>query len=96
MWLLSTKKQYLTFTDLKGIGHIGTKDPKMNFYQNIKSLEADMSESNVILNSFSISYTRFSDSPIQSRCEDWVSPNVLFQIEDKDKNIGKFLRKIWD
>ena len=96
MWIVNENIQYVTFIDPKGIGHVGINDPKVNFYQTIKSLEADMNDSNVILNSFIISNTRFSDLPVQGSREDWESKNVLFQLEDNEKYIGKMISRVWD
>ena len=96
MWLVNKNIQNVTFIDPKGIGHVGIDDPKVNFSQTIKSLEADLGDSNVVLNSFIISNTRFNDLPIQGNREDWESKNVLFQVEDKGKYIGRMLGKFRD
>ena len=96
MWLVNKNIQYVTFIDPKGIGRVGIDDPKINFYQTIKGLEEDLGDSSVILNSFIISNTRFSDLPIQGNREDWESKNVLFQVEDKGKYIERMLGKIKD
>jgi hypothetical protein len=91
MWFVNKNIQYVTFIDPKGIGRVGIDDPKINFYKTIKTLEADLHDSNVILNSFIVSNTRFSDLPIQGNREDWESKNVLFQVEDKEKYIDRML-----
>ena len=75
----------------KGIGRVGIEDPKINFFQTIKGLEKDLGDPNVILNSFIISNTRFSDLPVQGSREDWEAKNVLFQVDDKDEYVGRIV-----
>lgn len=91
MWLADGDTQHVTFIDPKGIGQVGIEDPKINFYQTIKGLEEDLGDSDVILNSFIISNTRFSDLPVQGSREEWEAKNVLFQVEDKEEYIGRML-----
>jgi len=91
MWLADGDTQYVTFIDPKGIGRVGIEDPKINFYQTIKGLEEDLGDSDVILNSFIISNSRFSDLPVQGSREEWEAKNVLFQVEDKEEYIGRMV-----
>ncbi len=94
MWLVDDDTQYVTFIDPKGIGRVGIEDDKINFYQTIKGLQKDLSDSNVILNSFIISNTRFSDLPVQGSREDWENKNVLFQVENKENYISRILNGV--
>lgn len=94
MWLVDGDTQRVTFIDPKGIGRVGIEDPKINFFKTIKGLETDLGDPNVILNSFIISNTRFSDLPVQGNREDWEAKNVLFQVEDKDEYVGKMLSNV--
>jgi hypothetical protein len=89
MWLVDGDNQNVTFIDPKGIGRVGIEDPKINFFKTIKVLETELGDPNVILNSFIISNTRFSDLPVQGNREDWGAKNVLFQVDDKDEYIGR-------
>jgi len=89
MWLVDGDTQRVTFIDPKGIGRVGIEDPKINFFKTIKGLETELGDPNVILNSFIISNTRFSDLPVQGNREDWEAKNVLFQVEDKDEYVGR-------
>jgi len=89
MWLVDGDPQYVSFIDPKGIGHVGINDDKVEFYKTIKELEKKLGDPNVILNSFIISNTSFSDLPVQGSREDWEAKNVLFQVEDKDRYVGK-------
>ena len=101
LWLLVGGKQYVCLVDPKGIRNLdGPDDPKISFYQTIKTLERRLGDPNVILNSFIIASTR------HQQVDHWRDPtgqpmskaafearHVLFQPEDKATYIGKMLRK---
>jgi hypothetical protein len=102
LWLLDGGKQYVSFVDPKGIRNLdGADDPKISFYQTIKTLEKRLVDPTVILNSFIIANTRYE------QVDHWLTPgtgqkmskaafearHVLFQNEDKATYIGKMLRK---
>lgn len=92
MWLVVGNQQYVSFIDPKGIGRIGLSDPKVEFYKTIKYLENDLSDPNIILNSFIVSNSEFHTLPIQKQNmskEDWENKHVFFQKEDQDTYIKK-------
>jgi hypothetical protein len=100
VWLLLAGKQYISFVDPKGIRNLsGVDDPKISFFQEIKTLEARCADPDVILNSFIISNTpqeqvAFWGGHGQRMTKaDFEARHVLFQTEDKDTYIGKMLRK---
>ena len=101
LWLLVGGNQYVSFVDPKGIRNLdGADDPKISFFQTIKTLEQRLADPNVILNSFIIANTR------HEQVDHWLTPgtgqkmsktafearHVLFQNEDKATYIGKMLR----
>ena len=101
LWLLIAGKQYVSFVDPKGIRNLdGADDPKISFFQTIKTLEQRLADPNVVLNSFIIANTRYE------QVDHWLTPgtgqrmskadfearHVLFQNEDKATYIGKMLR----
>ena len=103
LWLLIGGKQYVSFVDPKGIRNLdGPDDPKISFYQTVKTLEKRLADPQVILNSFIIANTRFE------QVDHWLTPgvgtkmskadfearHVLFQNEDKATYIGKILRAV--
>lgn len=63
MWILYKDKQYITFVDPKGIRYLegGEQNPKNNFYKEIKDIEKRIGNSRIILNSFMLSFTTFTD-----------------------------------
>lgn len=85
LWILKDGKQYINFCDPKGIRNLNPKtDPKINFHKLLKEKEAKLADSSVVLNSFIISNTPFSE--IQDLHTDiskieMDSKNVLFQNE---------------
>ena len=59
MWIIEGDKQYVSFIDPKGIFNLELSDPKIEFYKTIKTLESQLGDPNVILNSFIISVTPY-------------------------------------
>ena len=101
LWLLVGGKQYISFVDPKGIRNLdGADDPKISFFQTIKTLEKRLADPNVILNSFIIANTRYEQvdhwrdttgKPMTKAV--FEARHVVFQNEDKAGYIGKLLRK---
>jgi len=59
VWLLDGKKQYVSFVDPKGIRNLDSNDPKINFFQTIKTVEKQLGDKDMILNSFIVSVTPY-------------------------------------
>lgn len=95
LWLIKERKQYISFVDPKGLTHMGLKDLKVQFYKNIKDIEREMKDPNVIFNSFIISNTIFEQLSLVkeniSKAE-FEKNNILFQ-EDRDY-IDKLIERI--
>lgn len=60
MWVMEGTKQYISFIDPKGIFNLEPNDPKIEFYKTIKTIEKQLDDPNVILNSFIVSVTPYS------------------------------------
>lgn len=82
LWLLDGDKQYVSFVDPKGIFNLAPNDPKIEFYKTIKSVEKQLGDKNVILNSFIVSVTPYHKvrniHGAESQ-EDFASKHILFQ-----------------
>lgn len=95
IWLVSERKQFITFADPKGIRNLSIDDPKVEFATTIKELEAELADPNVVLNSFIISNTAF-ESLINTGTtltkEEMNQKHILFQYDDKDT----YIQKIFD
>lgn len=60
VWLLLAQRQYITFTDPKGIRNLqGANDPKIRFHETIKGLEQRLGDPKMTLNSFVVSVTPY-------------------------------------
>lgn len=98
MWIIQGKKQYIVFIDPKGIRNIdgGEKNPKIQFYKEIKDIESRMANPNIVLNSFIVTPTRFVEIQRSWRGnitkEQLESCNVLLQ-KDDPKHIEKLINK---
>lgn len=99
MWIIKDKKQYITFIDPKGIRSIAGEEnnPKIQFYKTIKDIESRIGNPDVVLNSFIVTPTRFSEIQHSWRGtitrEQLESCNVLFQ-KDDPKYIEKLVNKV--
>jgi len=93
LWLLAGGQQHVIFVDPKGIRNLGATDPKIQFHETIKEIEARLGDSTVSLQSFIVSNTpsatmqmlwRMDKSEMQKR-------HVLFQEEDRDTYVRNLL-----
>ena len=95
LWLLAGDRQYISFVDPKGIRNIGFTDPKIQFFETIKHIEARLADPAVTLNSFIVSNT-----PSHVIKRQWVvdkadmtTRHILFQDEDRSTYIQALLSK---
>ncbi|GIV24574.1 MAG: hypothetical protein KatS3mg026_0266 [Bacteroidia bacterium] len=96
LWLLVQDKQYVSFIDPKGLRNLeGPEDPKIRFHQTIKDLEQQLGDPEVVLNSFILSSTPWSQVRWWREGKDaFEARNVLFQREDRATYIKKLLEKM--
>ena len=59
VWLLDKNKQYVSFIDPKGIRNLDFNDPKIRFFKTIKTVEKQLGDKDMILNSFIVSVTPY-------------------------------------
>ncbi len=96
LWLLVGGKQHVVFVDPKGIRNIGADDPKIDFYREIKTIQARLGDPDVELHSFIVSGTPSSamrmlwglDKPAM------LARHILFQEEDKDSYVRVMLERV--
>jgi len=65
--MLDGDKQYVTFIEPHGILHEDQDSDKIKFAQQIKLIQERIGDSNVILNSFILSWTKYSELPWKDR-----------------------------
>lgn len=63
LWVVdhNSGTQWLNFVDPKGIRQMDLHDPKFGLYQEVKELENQIADSNLVLNSFILSITKLKD-----------------------------------
>ena len=80
VWVLTEGLQYITFVDPKGIIHEFTLDsPKLQLHKVIKEKEAALSDPQIVLNSFILSWTPYNQVS-------WISSGVTKQ-SVQDRNV---------
>ena len=95
LWLLAGDRQYISFVDPKGIRNIGFTDPKIQFFETIKHIEARLADPVVTLNSFIVSNTPSHVIKRQWAVDkaDMTTRHILFQDEDRNTYIQALLSK---
>ncbi|MGN0820416.1 MAG: DEAD/DEAH box helicase family protein [Akkermansia sp.] len=99
MWIIdkTTKQQYLTFIDPKGLRNVPFTSPKLNFAEEIKALQKAVNQNcdnPIILNSVILSSTPYSDEILKQHThEEYDSKHILFLGEDYLPKLFKFARK---
>ena len=96
MWLVEGKKQQIIFIDPHGMrmAQGGFNDPKVRFYREVKTLERQIGDADVALDSFVISVTPFGQIGLWDNRltqKDFEDQHVLFQDES-----GAYIAKIFD
>jgi len=98
LWLAIGKEQYITFVDPKGIRNLeGLSDPKIQFHQKIKDLEARLNDPAVKLHSFILSNTSYAQVSWWEKGitkEELEAHHVLFQVEDRASYVKRLLDKV--
>ncbi len=100
MWIIKDGKQYISFIDPKGIRNSNPRnDPKMELATSIKGIEADLGDTNTILNSFILSNTSLdtlNELHTNLTYQFFEDKNVLFQTDRKSSYIGSMFDRILD
>lgn len=96
LWLIVGDRQFITFVDPKGIRNVGFSDPKIQFYQTIKDIEARLGDPAVTLSSFIISNTPSHVMRMLWSVEksDMETRNILFQDEDKSDYVKTMMQRV--
>ena len=98
LWLIEGEHQHVVFIDPKGIRNLKKQleNEKITLFKELKSeIEPSLKDSNVTLDSFIISNTKYYE------VEDWGTPkefqnhHVLFQKDDEDY-IGMMMERIFE
>ncbi len=99
LWTLQKEKQYITFVEPHGLLHEGPASEKVLFYKTIKKVEARLhrenpKNSNIILNSFILSWSEYQLLKWGLTQEDLENRHVLFMGNDRDSYVGKLFSRL--
>ncbi|MEW6671828.1 MAG: DEAD/DEAH box helicase family protein [Thermodesulfobacteriota bacterium] len=94
LWVLKHGKQYVTFLEPHGLLHEGPGSEKVKFHKTIKEVEKRLNDSEVILNSFILSWSRFPQLKWDKSQQELEAMNVLFMTDDRDNYIRKLFAKL--
>jgi hypothetical protein len=95
LWLVDneTGNQWLNFVDPKGLRQINLTDPKLQLYQEVKTIQQKLADPNLTLNAFIVSATRFTNL-LNVACDqsELEARNVLFM----DDGGPVYLKKMFE
>ena len=93
LWLLTDRRQYVTFVDPKGLVQLGVDNEKIRFHKTIKDIQRRLGDPNMVLNSYIVSVSSSQDIKKRwDRDKSWLAKrNVVFQKEDRKSYIDTIL-----
>ena len=94
LWMLLDGKQYITFIEPHGLLHEGPASEKVQFHKRVKEVEKRLGDTDVILNSFVLSWTQFPQLKWFDTKAQLEEKHVLFMVDDRDKYIDKLFSKL--
>lgn len=107
LWLVKDGQQKVIFIDPKGLRNHKPEDPKVRFYETIKTIEADLRQQNPANNNIELHAFLISETHSSQLISNWKdangnavtrelldSWNILFREEQRDEYIGNLLRKV--
>jgi len=94
LWILKDNKQYVNFIEPHGLQHEGPASEKILFYQRIKDVEKRLNNEEVILNSFILSWSRYSNLTWGLSKNKLHEEHVLFMTDDRYTYIDKLFEII--
>lgn len=95
LWMLVKGKQYVTFVEPHGLMHGGPASEKILFYERIKDVQRRLADPTVILNSFILSWTPFSQLKEWGKNRDQLEEmHVLFMKEDQGQYVDKLFARL--
>ena len=79
LWCVKDQKQYITFIEPHGLKNEGPGSPKVLFSRGVKDIQKRLHDPNVILNSFILSPTAFSQLQWNMSLSEMKANHILFQ-----------------
>ncbi|MEO5914002.1 MAG: DEAD/DEAH box helicase family protein [Luteolibacter sp.] len=94
LWVLTPGHQYVNFVEPHGMLREGPGSEKVQFHQRIKGLEKRLNCTDVSLNSFILSWTRYPELQWGLSREEMEKQHVFFMTDDREHYVGKLLSAI--
>lgn len=94
LWMLKGGKQYVTFIEPHGLLHEGPTSLKVMFYEKIKEIEKRLNDKNVVLNSFILTPTDFSQLDWGLSKDELADRHVLLMKNDRDRYVDKLFSSL--
>lgn len=96
LWLTcpDTGNQWLSFVDPKGLRTLDLNSPKFQLYREIKTVEKELNDPNLTLNSFILSITKYNDLVNVTdfaKMEDLEKSHLLFMLDKPETYIEQLL-----
>lgn len=93
VWQLKADHQQVAFVDPKGIRNVGLQDPKISFFETVKTIEKRLADPSIVLDSFIVSNTPSHVMRKQWGIEktEMAERHIVFQDEDKETYVGTIL-----
>ncbi len=94
LWIKQKGKQYVTFIEPHGLIHEGPQSEKILFRDTIRAIESRLSDPNVVLNSFVLSWTSHKDLNWGKSMDELEHMHVLLMQDQPESYIAKLVSKI--
>ena len=94
LWMLVGGKQYVTFIEPHGLLHEGPSSEKVQFHKRIKDVEQRLKDPTIILNSFILSWTPYSQLKWDKTRDELENMHVLFMTDNRDRYIDKLFTRL--
>jgi len=94
LWLIDADgRQHVRFVDPKGIKQMGFEDPKIDFYKNVKEIEARLADPDLTLDSYILSDTSSAVMTLHWNIDKakMLAHHVVFLYEDKEHYLETIL-----
>ena len=89
LWVLAHGKQHVIFIEPHGLLHEGPASDKVLFHKRIKDVEERLKDPTVVLESFILSWTRYSQLEWGMSREQLEEMHVLFMTDDRDGYVDR-------
>ncbi|MGI9256335.1 MAG: DEAD/DEAH box helicase family protein [Salinispira sp.] len=94
LWKIDADKQFVTFIEPHGLLQEGPASDKVQFHKRIKDIERRLANSDLVLNSFILSWTEYSQLQWGISQQEMENKHILFMTDDRNSYIDKLWRLV--